>query len=105
MPAFQTMVKDMPRLLWLGVDITSTYKDNGYVSWSGTSGTASFVSGLAGLIVSLGLRSGKQLSVEEIYTIIRETATPLGSGKGDRFYGEGLINVPAALKAAKERLI
>ncbi len=94
-----------PFVMAPGVDITSTYKDNGYVSWSGTSGTASFVSGLAGLIVSLGLRSGKQLSVEEIYTIIRETATPLGSGKGDRFYGEGLINVPAALKAAKERLI
>ena len=93
-----------PFVMAPGVDITSTYKDNGYVSWSGTSGTASFVSGLAGLIVSLGLRSGKQLSVEEIYTIIRETATPLGSGKGDRFYGEGLINVSAALKAAKERL-
>jgi hypothetical protein len=56
------------------------------------------------LIVSLGLRSGKQLSVDDIYKIIRETATPLGSGKGDRFYGEGLINVPAALRASKQKL-
>lgn len=93
-----------PFVMAPGEEIASTYKDNGYVYQQGTSMAAPFVAGLAGLIVSLGLRSGKQLTVDEIYSIIRETATPLGMGKGDRFYGEGLINVPAALKAAQEKL-
>ncbi len=87
-----------------GVEIASTYKDNGYVYLQGASMATPFVTGLVGLIVSLALRSGKQLSVDDIYKIIRETATPLGSGKGDIFYGEGLINVPAALEAAKQKL-
>ena len=93
-----------PFVMAPGVDIASTYKDNGYRYLNGTSMATPFVTGLVGLIVSLALRSGKQLSVEDIYTIIRETATPLGSGKGDRFYGEGLINVPAALEAARQKL-
>jgi subtilisin family serine protease len=64
-----------------------------------------FVTGLAGLMVSQALRSGKQLPVDEVYNIIRETATPLGSGKGDLFLGEGLVNVEAALKAVKQWLV
>lgn len=93
-----------PFVMAPGVEIASTFKDNGYVYLQGTSMATPFVAGLAGLIVSLGLRSGKQLTVDEIYTIIRETAVPLGMGKGDRFYGEGLINVPAALQAAQQKL-
>ncbi len=93
-----------PFVMAPGVDIRSTYKDNGYADLRGTSMATPFVTGLVGLIVSLGLRSGKQLSVDEIYTIICETATPLGNGKGDKFYGEGLINVPAALEAARQKL-
>ena len=87
-----------------GVDIASTYKDNSYVYLNGTSMATPFVTGLAALIVSLAIRNGKKLSVNDVYEIIRETATSLGSGKGDRFYGEGLINAPAALRAAKEKL-
>ena len=87
-----------------GVQIASTYKDNSYEYLSGTSMATPFVAGLAGLIISVALRSGKQISIEEVYRIIRETATPLGTGKGDRFYGEGLINVPAALQAAQQAL-
>jgi thermitase len=93
-----------PFVMAPGVNIRSTYKDNGYADLQGTSMATPFVTGLVGLIVSLGLRSGKQLSVDDIYTIVRETATPLGTGKGDLFYGEGLINIPAALQAAKKKL-
>ncbi|MEM8614893.1 MAG: S8 family serine peptidase [Cyanobacteria bacterium P01_H01_bin.105] len=93
-----------PFVMAPGVDIRSTYKDNSYADLDGTSMATPFVAGLAGLIVSLGLRSGKPFSVDDVYTIIRETATPLGTGKGDSFYGEGFINVPAALQAAKEKL-
>ena len=67
-----------PFVMAPGEQIASTYKDNGYVYLQGTSMATPFVAGLAGLIVSLGLRSGKQLTVDEIYTIIRETAIPLG---------------------------
>jgi hypothetical protein len=87
-----------------GVEIASTYKENGYMYLQGTSMATPFVTGLVGLIVSLALRSGKQLSVDQIYKIIRETATPLGRGKGDLFHGEGLINVLAALEAVKQKL-
>jgi subtilisin family serine protease len=87
-----------------GVEIASTYKDNSYIYLQGTSMATPFVTGLVGLIVSLALRSGQQLSVDDIYKIIRQTATPLGSGKGNVFNGEGLINVPAALEAAKKKL-
>lgn len=84
-----------------GVKIGSTYKDNGYIYLQGTSMATPFVTGLAGLIVSLALRSGGSLSVESIYETIRETATDIGSSY---FYGEGLVNAKAALEAAQEKL-
>jgi len=87
-----------------GVEIASTYIDNDYVYLQGTSMATPFVTGLAALVASVGLRSGTRLNADAIYTILRETATPLGSGTGDPFYGAGLINAPAALKAAQQRV-
>ena len=87
-----------------GVQIASTYKENAYVYLQGTSMATPFATGLAGLIVSRALRSGRQFSADDVYAIIRESASSLGSGKGDPFFGQGLINVEAALKLANERL-
>jgi subtilisin family serine protease len=87
-----------------GVEIASTFKDNGYVYLQGTSMATPFVTGLGALIVSRALRAGQQLPVNDVYNIIRETATPLGSGKGDTFFGQGLINVHAALEEVDRRL-
>lgn len=87
-----------------GVEIASTYRENGYVYLDGTSMATPFVAGLAGLMVSLCKRAKRTLPPDDIYNIIRETATPLGSGKGDVFFGEGLVNVPAALQATAEKL-
>jgi len=87
-----------------GVQIASTYKDNSYVYLQGTSMATPFVSGLAGLIISLAMRNGHRITPDDVYDIIRKTATPLRTGKGDLFTGEGLINVEAALKATKEWL-
>jgi subtilisin family serine protease len=87
-----------------GVDIASTYTDNSYVYLDGTSMATPFASGLAALVISVGLRSGKRFTADDVYAIIRDTAQPLGTGKGDPFYGEGLIDVQAALEAAKQRL-
>ncbi len=87
-----------------GVNIASTYKDNGYVYLDGTSMATPFVTGMVGLIVSLALRRGARLPVADMYAIIRDTATPRRTGKGDLFYGAGLVNAPAALEAARQRL-
>jgi subtilisin family serine protease len=87
-----------------GVKIASTYKDNAYVYLDGTSMATPFVTGLGALMVSLALRSSKQLMVDDVYRIIRETAKPRGSGRGDVFFGEGLVNVAAALEATKQKL-
>ncbi len=87
-----------------GVEIASTYRENGYVYLDGTSMATPFVSGLSGLIVSLCKRNNRQLPPDDVYNIIRESATPLGSGKGDTFFGDGLVNAPAALQATADRL-
>jgi subtilisin family serine protease len=85
-----------------GVQIASTFKENGYVYLQGTSMATPFVSGLAALILSLAKRNGKSLTADDVYRIIRESATPMGSGKGDIFFGEGLVNAQAALAKTKE---
>jgi len=87
-----------------GVDIASSYKDNTYEYLSGTSMATPFVTGLAGLIVSMARRNDRQLSADDVYEIIRETARPLGPAKGDTFLGEGIVDVKAALEATKERI-
>jgi subtilisin family serine protease len=84
-----------------GVHIASTYKDNEYVYLDGTSMATPFVTGLVGLIVSLAIRSGRQLPVDDIYSIIRDTAQPMGDS---RFYGAGLIDTKAALEEARHRI-
>jgi len=86
-----------------GVEIESTYKDNSYESLGGTSMATPFVSGLAGLILSYAKRAEKVLGPDEVYEIIRATARPLGTGKGDTFHGEGLVDVKAALEGTKEK--
>lgn len=87
-----------------GVRIASTYRDNSYVYLQGTSMATPFVTGLGALIASLGLRAGKRLSPATIYEVIRKTAMPLGTGKGDLFVGQGLIDAKAALVEAQRRL-
>jgi subtilisin family serine protease len=85
-----------------GVDIASTYKGNDYVYLQGTSMAAPFVTGLSALLLSYAKRNGKSLKPDEVFRIIRETATPLGTGKGDFFCGEGLVNAKAALDKTSE---
>lgn len=87
-----------------GVDIASSYRENGYAYLAGTSMATPFVTGLGALIVSLCKRNNRQMAPDDIYSIIRESASPMGSGKGDTFCGQGLINVAAALRKTKEKL-
>ena len=89
-----------------GVDIkTTTYAESPYEYASGTSVAAPFVSGLAALIVSLGMRRSNRPKVEAVLAIIRETAKPGdGTTKDDPETGEGLIDAGAALLRAAEEL-
>ncbi len=70
---------------------------------AGLRGAATFIAGLAGLIVSRASRSGRPFSADDVHAIIRDRASSLGSGKGDPFVGRGLIIVEAGLKPPNER--
>jgi len=76
-----------------GVGIYSTVFDDSYVTWSGTSASAPFVSGLAGLILS----KDPSLSVEEVRQIIRVSTDDIGDAGWDEYFGYGRINAYNAI--------
>lgn len=75
-----------------GVDILSTYNNGGYEYESGTSMSAPFVSGLAGLLAAQG-RTNSQ-----IREIVAQTADPI-EGTGT-YWAYGRINAAAAVEAS-----
>ncbi len=75
-----------------GVGILSTYTGNQYVSLSGTSMAAPYVSGNLALIMD----AFPDLSAAEVRAKLRETAFDLGAAGKDPLYGYGLIQAPAA---------
>ncbi|MCB9653610.1 MAG: S8 family serine peptidase [Deltaproteobacteria bacterium] len=73
-----------------GTDILSTNLDNDYATASGTSLSAPFVAGLAGLIRALR----PSFTRAQIATVISSTTDPVVS---DKYIGTGRINVARAL--------
>ena len=76
-----------------GVGIYSTVFDDSYVTWSGTSASAPFVSGLAALILS----KDPSLSAEEVRQSIRVSADDTGDAGWDEYFGYGRINAYHAM--------
>ena len=76
-----------------GVNIYSTYLNNGYKSMSGTSMACPHVSGLVALL----RQKDSSLDPMQIKANIFSTAKPLGGGTGTPAYGFGLIDCIAAL--------
>jgi PKD repeat protein len=75
--------------------ILSTWVTGGYAYLSGTSMASPQVAGLAGLLYALGVTSA-----QERRDLIRSTADDLGDPGWDPFFGDGRINVHAAVLAA-----
>lgn len=75
--------------------ILSTWLDGGYVYMAGTSMATPQVTGLAGLLHALGVTDA-----DEKRAIIRSTADDLGPSGFDTSFGDGRINVWAAVQEA-----
>ena len=87
-----------------GKNVLTCYLNEKYYHSLGTSIATPFVAGLAGLMLSLAKRKGKNLRVAEVYDIIRLTAElPEGKFKGDPEFAQGIINMEAALKETARR--
>lgn len=89
-----------------GVSIWSTYLPSKsrtgipYEDKSGTSMSASFVSGLAALILS----ANPNLTNNQVEGILFVTADDLGPAGWDRYYGYGRINAERALSLSPDRI-
>lgn len=64
-----------------------------YLLWSGTSGAAPLVSGIAALVIA----AHPGISADDVIQRIVSTATPKGSPSPGPIYGHGLVNAEAAV--------
>lgn len=76
-----------------GVGVYSCVPGNNYAYYSGTSMAAPHVSGAVALV----LQAQPWLSVEEVRSLLRQTAVDLGTSGPDTRYGWGRIDVKAAV--------
>jgi len=72
-------------------DVWSTYKGSSYAEIAGTSQAAPFVSGVAALLVSTGLRG------QDVTQRVLATARDLGPAGPDPEYGAGVVDAAAAV--------
>lgn len=76
-------------------DLAGGLPGGGYARWSGTSGAAPIVSGVAALIRS----KYPEMSAAQVINRIISTAVPKGEGVPNAIYGYGVIDAAAALSA------
>ena len=80
-----------------GTRIKSTIPSNNYAYYSGTSMSAPMVSGAAALLFSQVMTA----TPDKIESILESTATDLGDTGRDDYYGNGLLNLSAAVNTLK----
>lgn len=80
-----------------GEQIISTGQ-HGYMSSSGTSHAAPFVTGVAALLVSRARKAGRELKARDVERILTESVTPLSTEGYSTEFGYGLLNALAALQ-------
>ena len=71
-----------------GVDVYSSVPENNWEYWRGTSMAAPHVAGT----IALMLDANDNLTVDDIYYVLRETSDDLGTPGKDNRYGWGVIN-------------
>jgi len=79
-----------------GVDIVTTYPNNKYVYYSGTSFSSPLAAGIAALMVA----ANPNITVSELENGIFSTAVDIGESGDDNVFGHGLINAEAAVNYA-----
>ena len=81
-----------------GEDIITPCLNRSYCRGTGTGFAAAEVAGVAALIKN----AYPGMSSEEIRSLLQSSATDLGRTGRDIYYGYGLLNAPAAMKAAED---
>ncbi|BBP46965.1 hypothetical protein THMIRHAS_23380 [Thiosulfatimonas sediminis] len=79
-----------------GVSILTTYPNNRYVNYSGTSFSAPLTAGVAALMVA----ANPTITPEQIEQGLFSTATDIGDEGEDNVFGHGLVNAAAAVNYA-----
>lgn len=98
-----------PNLVAPGVDIISTYVDNGYAMATGTGISGSLVTGLLALIIEY-IKQRKPLQTRELYTHILKTYLMLGATKEElyiypnTYQGYGIVDFEGTIKAISKYL-
>ncbi|MCK6603926.1 MAG: S8 family serine peptidase [Ignavibacteriaceae bacterium] len=83
-----------------GTGIVTTYRNNLYSEFNGTSAAAPFVSAAAGLILSKG-----NFSNEEVKQILKSSTDDIGAPGWDLRTGAGRINIERALRVLSPSVI
>ena len=73
-----------------GVDVYSTYLNNGYAKLSGTSMASPALAGVAALIIADDLKDGKKLTPDEIVAKLKKISFDVGADGFDELYGHGV---------------
>jgi len=102
MPTTPTYISSSYGVIWVDDDTRAPYDYTWYGWLSGTSMAAPQVSGLAALLLAVGVEdvNGNGRLNDEIRGIIEATADDLGAAGIDAYYGHGRINVERAVLAA-----
>ncbi len=79
-----------------GVSIRTTYPDNRYVNYSGTSFSSPIAAGVGALMIA----ANPSITVEQIEAGIFSTAIDIGASGDDNVFGHGLIDAAAAVNYA-----
>jgi thermitase len=81
-----------------GLNVYSSFTNNGYAFASGTSQASPFVTGAIGLLRSYALQKGRRIGNEEIRYILRATSDKIDTHLRDQRAGYGLVNLADAFK-------